>query len=71
MDLFDYSKAKRIRLTDTDNEKWIGTVEDVIPGEDNDDGIDSIVIRSELNGKYKGQLIEFTIREIKSIEIID
>lgn len=71
MNLSDYENAKRIKLVDIDHEEWIGTVEDVISGEDNDDGVESIVVRSELVEKYKGKLVEFPKNEIKSIEIID
>lgn len=71
MNLSDYENAKRIKLVDIDHEEWIGTVEDVISGEDNDDGVESIVVRSELVKKYKGKLVEFPKNEIKSIEIID
>ncbi|MCB5775996.1 MAG: hypothetical protein ACLUFB_09410 [Ruminococcus sp.] len=71
MNLFDYENAKRIKLVDIDHEEWIGTVEDVISGEDNNDGVESIVVRSELVEKYKGKLVEFPKNEIKSIEIID
>ena len=69
MNLFDYENAKRIKLVDIDHEEWIGTVEDVISGEDNNDGVESIVVRSELVEKYK--VVEFPKNEIKSIEIID
>lgn len=71
MNLSDYENVKRIKLVDIDHEEWIGTVEDVISGEDNDDGVESIVVRSELVKKYKGKLVEFPKNEIKSIEIID
>lgn len=71
MNLFDYENAKRIKLVDIDHEEWIGTVEDVISGEDNNDGVESIVVRSELVEKYKVKLVEFPKNEIKSIEIID
>ena len=52
-------------IIDTDNNEWHGHVVLFDPSEDNDNGEDSIAIRTP---QKKGVLIEFSESEIKSIK---
>lgn len=64
-------EGKKVRITDIEEQIWEGVVTDYIYPEDNEpEEIESIIIDCK-RGKYIGKPVEFTEREIKSIEIIE
>lgn len=57
--------GKKVTVVDVDGETFIGLVDEYIFPEDNENGEESIVIKT--NG---GDLVEFTSHSIKEITII-
>lgn len=68
MKLRDY-EGKNIRITDIDNRIFEGYVSDYVFPDDDDTGLESIIIDCT-KGPLKGQGVEFWEKDIKSIEII-
>lgn len=68
--IFDYWN-KKISVSTNTGKKFIGNVEDVIPADENDSNIGSIVIRPSFNSEFSGKLVEISENEIDSIEVID
>lgn len=69
LNIFNYWN-KKISVLTTTGEKFIGNVEDIIPADENDSSINSIVIRST-GSKFLGKLVEFPENEIDTITIIN
>lgn len=68
INLWEYSKAKKIRITDVDNDTFEGTVVDITDAEERSDlepEEDCITI------SYHGQHIQFENSDIVLIEKID
>ena len=60
---------KYVRIIANDDVVWEGGVIDYICPDDNENNLESIIIRCRV-GKFPGKLIEFYEKDIKSIEII-
>ena len=69
LNIFNYWN-KKISVLTTTGKKFIGNVEDIIPADENDSNINSIVIRST-DSKFWGKLVEFPENEIDTITIIN
>lgn len=61
---------KNIRIVDTKDRIWEGKVTDYVYPEDNEQEVESIIIKCEL-GRFPGKYVEFLESNIKSIEIIE
>ncbi|MES1045300.1 hypothetical protein FOA22_12555 [Heyndrickxia oleronia] len=69
MELWKYVRSK-VKIIYKDGDELEGFVTDYIDGEDNEDGIDSLVITND-ETKKGNFLYEVTENEIQTIEIID
>lgn len=65
MNLVQYYN-KKVRITDTAGQVFLGVVTDYIEAEDNEPEVESIVI-----DELSGELLEFYEESIKEIEIIE
>ncbi len=65
MKLINYEN-KKVKIIDDQGGFWKGIVTDYIYPEDNDSGVESIILKCDV-GKYPGKFIEFTAKEITSI----
>ena len=64
-------EGKSIRIIDTKDRLWEGKVTDYIYPEDNEpEEIESVIIKC-LKGRFPGKSVEFTEKDIKTIEIIE
>ncbi len=68
MGLIKYEE-KKVRIVDIDDRVFEGKVTDYVYPEDEEDGLESIIIRCT-KGPLLGQSIEFWERDIKTIQII-
>ena len=68
IDLWKYQEAKKIKLTDVDDEVFVGTVLDVTDSSEYaDEEIDEDGITIDIDGRH----IEFMQSEVKEIEILE
>lgn len=68
INLWKYQEAKKIKLTDVDDEVFVGTVLDVTDSSEYaDEEIDEDGITIDIDGRH----IEFMQSEVKEIEILE
>ena len=68
MKLIEY-EGKKVRIVDVDGDKFEGTVSDYIYPDEDDTGLESIVINCT-KGPMSGNYVEFWEKDIKTIEVI-
>lgn len=69
MDIY-YDSGEKIKVTFTDNQTLIGTVDHWTSSADSEDDVQELTIKP-IEGELKGRLVNFNEKEIKKIEIIE
>ncbi|MGE6602602.1 hypothetical protein ACQKEY_12830 [Lysinibacillus fusiformis] len=69
MNIF-YDTGTKIKVTFTDDQSLIGTVDHWTSRNDSEDDVQELTIKPT-DGELKGQLVNFNENEVKKIEIIE
>ncbi len=69
MNIF-YDTGTKIKVTFTDGQSLVGTVDHWTSRNDSEDDVQELTIKPT-DGELKGQLVNFNENEVKKIEIIE